>query len=256
MTLLSFQCETAVGAIPKFSASWGPGLHVLVKSVDGSTAALFGALSGSTPARGCTTKLGKGVPWLAVAHIPEAIPWPRDLTVSEALAIAAAARQTALSSVYLLDQFALGGLRKARVRELDPATLRAIALLEAVGSDSVRILLLDEGPLDGRVAPSLLSLLRTRAADGAAVLVAARECGTVRDPASEIVLRSEGRIRVDTRDPVVLSQALAKHTHLRVEQSGGSTLWIENPSTEKAINAINHAVAETRVAIDRLEVAS
>jgi hypothetical protein len=144
------------------------------------------------------------------------------------------------------------------VRELEPATLRAIALLEAVDNAAVRVLLVGDGPLDGRVAPSLFSLLRARAAAGAAVLVAARECGTVPGATSEIVLRHEGssRIRIDTDDPATLAQALAKHAPIHVEQSGRGTLWVTGTGAIEALAAVNKELADAAIAIRRLEVAS
>jgi hypothetical protein len=146
-------------------------------------------------------------------------------------------------------------LAEARLRELDPATLRAIAIVEAMGSDAVRILLLDDGPIDGRVAGTLLPLLRARAAAGAAVLVAASECGTIDDPASEFVHPSANRIRVDTPDPLTLAKALAKCAAIHVEQSGRSTVWIGGPSMVEALGAVEQAIADTRVPVDRLEAA-
>lgn len=260
MNLLRFfspGAKTSLGPIPKFSSAWGPGVHAIVKTPDGSPTALFSAIAGATAARGCVTTLGEDVPWASFAHVPDTIDWPRDLTVSDALTIAAASRD-ATASVDLLNDFSLGHLGKVRVRDLERATLRAIAVLEALRGARTRILLLDEGPIDGRVAPDLSALLHTHAEQGAAVLVAARERGVVVSPTTERPLDADGTVglRIDAGNVDALIVALARFPELRVAKSGKRTLWIASASTDVALHAIHEATRETGIAIDLLEIAS
>ncbi len=258
MALLRFTssgAKTATGPIPKFSIAWDAGVHVIVKCPDGSPTALFGVIAGTTPARGCVTTLGEGVSWTSFAHVPSAIAWPQDLSVGEALRIAATARGT-LASVNFLDTFSLEHLSDVCLRDVDPPTVRAIALLEALLSPSVRVLLLDEGQLDGRVAPDLDALLHERAAAGVAIIAAKSETGAMTKPTSEVLLREQttGVVRIDTDDVDALAVALAQHSGLRMLRSSPRTLWIDSATPETTLQIAHSAIAQSGIAVDRLEV--
>jgi ABC-2 type transport system ATP-binding protein len=160
-------------------------------------------------------------------------PLPDALAVGEVLAMAATLRGEPRSDpAARLAVLGVEALAPRRVGTLAPEEARAVALAEALTSTCVRVLLLDEPRVnvDPRAAAHLPGVLRGRARDGRAVLVATASLRDTGDLADDHVLLRGGtvagragsldelaafspdgvRMRIVTSDPQALLAAVAR----------------------------------------------
>jgi ABC-2 type transport system ATP-binding protein len=167
-----------------------------------------------------------------VAHVPLDVALPEGIVVDEVLDIAAEIRGDARQpAAERLAALGVESLARRPVRTLTRGESRAVALAEALTS-SARVLLVEEPlvSLDPRAISRLPKALRSRANDGAAVVVSTasvRDAGEIGD--HHLLLRggvvvgeaaslaalaeftpSGTRVRVTTNDPAALSAALAR----------------------------------------------
>lgn len=180
MTLVSLSCQ------------WGPGVHTILGTpADGGPLLLALVAGAARPRAGRVRVLGQPpnnpAVRAAIAFVPLVPALPEALRVEEALDVAAALRgDSAGAAAPRLEALGVRALAARRIGTLAPEERRAVALAEATTSESVRILLLEE-PLvdvDPRAAGRLPDLLRARAREGRAILVATaspRDAGELAD---------------------------------------------------------------------------
>ncbi len=201
----------------------------------------------------------------AVAYIPMVPRLPDALRVDEALATAAAIRGDALQPAEVrLGPFELAPLAQRRVASLSPSEARAVAIVEALSSQVVRVVLIDEPliALDGRMAKLLGGALRARAEAGACVLVTTASLRDARDLADELVTFSQGavvaeeasrigavRLRVVVDDARALVAALAGDADVLSLASRGDTVVAVGSSEPRVAAAIARAAGRAGVAL-------
>lgn len=266
------------GARDRGLASRPARLHDVRLSVDaGSVTAIVGTESDGTsllltiaagrarPSRGVVRVAGAppGRARRSIAHVPAAPSLPLELTVARALRQSAALRREPLRDpIERLAQLSIEHLAPARIESLDPAERRSVAMALAVTSHA-EVLLLDE-PFQHLTAPAaarLPTLLRARAAEGAAVLVAtasAAEAHRVADRTFALrrgalaLLESSAAavVRIVLRDVAESEatasarfiQALAAAGSARVISSRGTTVTVEGDSLDALATAVTAAL--------------
>jgi ABC-2 type transport system ATP-binding protein len=172
------------------SLAWGAGVHAVLGASEDGGALLLALVAGAVrPRVGRVRVLGAAATDAGVrkqvAFVGLEPSLPEALRVHEVLALAAAIRQEPpRDAAARLAVLGVETLAVRKVRSLSRPEARAVALAEAVTSSRVRVLLANE-PLvavDPRAASRLPAVLRERAGDGCAVVVAT---GSPRD-ASEL----------------------------------------------------------------------
>jgi len=162
------------------SAGWGAGVHAVVGTPADGGPLLLALVAGAARLRaGRVLVLDRppGDPSVrpAVAFVPLAPCLPEALRVHEALDVAASIRGDPTGhAAERLASLGVQALAPRRVETLAPEEARAVALAEATTSARVRVLLLEEPlvDIDPRAAARLPELLRARAREGRAILVA------------------------------------------------------------------------------------
>jgi ABC-2 type transport system ATP-binding protein len=179
-------------ALGSFTAQWGSGVHAVVGAPQDGGPLLLALAAGDAPARAGRVQVLGGAPAdrrvrTQVAFVPLEPPLPDGLRVREVLALAAAVRgEPPRDPLDRLAVLGLGPLAPRMVRSLSADEARAVALAEAVTSSRVRVLLVDEPlvQMDPRAVARVPELLRDRAREGCAVLVATaslRDAGELAD---------------------------------------------------------------------------
>jgi ABC-type multidrug transport system ATPase subunit len=180
ITLERVAARRAPLALANVSLEWGAGIHTLVgASADGGPL-LLGLVAGATPPRSGRVRVLDGSPADAtvrkqVAYVPLERALPGALDVQEVLAIAAAIRgEPARNAAERLSTLGVESLASRGVRTLSREEARAVAIVEAVTSSRVRVLLIEEPfvALDPRAATRLPGELRARAREGWAIVIA------------------------------------------------------------------------------------
>jgi ABC-2 type transport system ATP-binding protein len=167
-------------ALSLVSLEWGPGVHAVVGGRRDGGPLLLALIAGAARPRSGRVIALEGTPSEAgvrrrVGYVPIAPALPDSMRVDEMLATAAAIRgepaQTAEARLSILGIEAVAR-RAASTLSLEEA--RAVAVAEAVTSAVVRVLLLEEPlmSMDPRATTRLPEVLRARAREGWAVVVA------------------------------------------------------------------------------------
>jgi ABC-type multidrug transport system ATPase subunit len=189
-------------ALARVSLSWGAGSHAIIGArADGGPLLLDLIAGRASPRSGAVRVLG-GAPTDAavrtrIAYVPLEPSLPEALRVHEALALAAAVRgEGATVPSTRLAFLGLETLADRQVGSLSRAEGRAVALCEAVSSSVVRVLLVEEPfvAMDPRAAARIPGVLRQRAADGCAIVVATASIRDAGDLVDDHVLMRRGAI--------------------------------------------------------------
>jgi ABC-type multidrug transport system ATPase subunit len=208
----------------------------------------------------------------AVAYVPRDTCLPDALRVNEVLRLAAALRGEATeaspeSPEARLARFGLEALATRAVRSLSQGEARGVALVEAITSKVVSVLLIEEPfvRMDSRVSPELAKALRARAEAGACVVVSTASVRDARDIADELVTFSEGgivtdfasrssavRLRVVADDPRALVVALAKEVDVLSLATRGETVVASGSNESRLAAAIARASVSAGVSVREL----
>lgn len=179
-------------ALAKLTLSWGPGAHAVVGTAGDGGPLLLSLVAGRERMRSGRVQVLGGRPDDAqvrprIALVPREPTLPESLRVRDVLTVAAELRGDPRSDpAERLAALGVEALAPRPVRTLAPEEAHAVALAEALTSSRVRVLLVEEPlvGLDPRAAPRVPDLLRGRARDGCAVLVATaslRDAGELAD---------------------------------------------------------------------------
>ena len=173
------------------------GVIAIVGAASDGTAALLAIAAGTArAARGRVVVLGSAPSNVAsrIAHVPLAPSLPEAIRVSELVDLAATLRGDAIArSSERLASFGLETLGRRDTRSLSIAEARAVLTCEALTSERVEIVLLEE-PLS-RIAPaSAAAIPRAIRATKAAVVVATASPNEARELAERFAILRQGRL--------------------------------------------------------------
>ncbi len=189
-------------ALSRVSLSWGPGSHAIIGGRTDGGPLLLDLIAGRASARSGAVRVLGGAPTDAavrtkIAYVPLEPALPEALRVHEALALAASVRgELATATATRLVPLGLEMLADRTIRSLSLPEARAVALCEAVSSSAVRVLLVEEPfvAMDPRAAARIPGVLRQRAADGCAIVVATASIRDAGDLVDDHVLLRRGAI--------------------------------------------------------------
>lgn len=282
IALRSVRARSAPLARSSLTVEWGPGLHAIVGSVADGGPLLLAVIAGRERTRaGELRVLGRAPDDVAVrpqlALVPMAPPLPEAMRVHEVLALAAALRgETPTRAEDRLGVLGIEALAPRTVRSLSHDEARAVAMAEALTSARVRVLLLDE-PLvgiDPRAAGRLPALLRERARQGAAVVIATasvRDAGELAD--DHVVLRdgallghaasldaltaftpAGARMRVLASDPLALVAALAREPEIDAVARRDGVVVARGKDARSLAQAVGRAVVAAEVDVTEMRL--
>ena len=257
--------------------AWGVGLHAIVGTVADGGPLLLALVAGRERVRAGELRVLGHAPDDAsvrpqIALVPVVPPLPEAMRVHEVLALAASLRgEPERPAAERLAPLGIEALGPRAVRSLSLEEARAVAMAEAITSTRVRVLLLDEplAGLDPRAAGRLPALLRARASDGAAVLIATasvRDAGELADDhavlqAGALVGQAASldalsaftpagiRMRVLASDPQALVAALAREPEIEAVARRDGVVVARGGSARSLAQAVGRAVLEAGVEI-------
>lgn len=251
------------------------GAHAFVGAGAAGGPLLLAVLAGAAKLRsGEATVLGErpharsDLAWVPVAPL-----LPGALTAAEILALSVRLRggDATRTPLARLEAFALGPIADRRAATLSPPELHALALVAALTSPA-KVLLLEEplGHLDARAAPAMIEAIRSRAGEGACVVVATASerdaralgastwhvrgglCVKADDDRARDFARIKG-IRVLGPDLQRLADALADDVRAQGIAWQGTDLVVKGSDPLALATAIGAEIAATGVTVDMLE---
>jgi ABC-type multidrug transport system ATPase subunit len=203
------------GASARVGSSWianvtvacGAGLHAIVGARDDGGPLLLAAVAGAARVRrGRIRVLGRppsdAKVRRAIARIPMDPALPAALRVAEFLGVAARIRGEApRPAEERLGALGIEALAERAIRSLSPSEARAVALLEAVTSSRVRVLLVEEprAIMDPRAAAYVGAALQNKARGGCAVLIATASLRDASDLADDHTMMRSGSVVAQLR---------------------------------------------------------
>jgi ABC-2 type transport system ATP-binding protein len=202
ITLEAVAARRAPLALGSISATWDAGVHALLGARGDGGPLLLALAAGVERARTGHVRVLGGAPLdgatrTRVGYVPREPALPDALRVDELFAVASALRGEPVGDVHArLAALGVGSLAQRRVRTLTLPEARTVALAEAATSRRVRVLLVEE-PLvgvDPRAVNGISEMLRARARDGAAILVATASVRDAAEVADDFLRLSSGAI--------------------------------------------------------------
>jgi ABC-type multidrug transport system ATPase subunit len=238
IAIASVAARSAPLSRSSLSLRWGPGTHAVVGTIADGGPLLLAVLAGRERVKTGRVEVLGGSPRDAeiarqIALVPALPPLPEELRVDETFALAARLRgETPRPAAERLAVLGIEALAPRAVRSLAREEARAVAMAEALTSERVRVVLVDEplASMDPRAVGILPERLRARASAGCAVIVATasvRDAGEICD--DHVLLRQGAiagqaasldalsaftpggaRMRIVVSDPQALAVALAR----------------------------------------------
>lgn len=224
-------------ALTNLSLEWAAGIHAVVGGIADGGPLLLSLIAGTDRPRAGRIRVLGGEPTDAevrrqIALVPLQPPLLEALRVSEFLEIATAIRgEPPGNPVERLRTLGVEALSDRRVSTLSREEARAVAVVEAVTSSRVRVLLLEEPlvAMEPRAAARLPEVLRARSRAGTAIVLGTASMRDAWELAEDLTLLIEGttvlqapsvdatavspqrsaRIRILTSDARALAGALA-----------------------------------------------
>ncbi len=277
VTLRGVSARTAPLSRGGLTLAWGAGLHAIVGTIADGGPLLLALVAGRERVRAGELRVLGHVPDDAtvrtqIALVPAVPPLPEAMRVHEVLALAASLRgEPERPAAERLAPLGLEALASRSVRSLAPEEVRAVTMAEALTSTRVRVLLLDEplAGLDPRAAGGLPALLRARAADGVAVLIATASVRDAGELADDHVLLHAGtlvgqassldtlsaftpagvRMRVLASDPQALVAALALEPEIEAVARRDGAVVARGGSARSLAQAVGRAVLAAGVEV-------
>jgi ABC-type multidrug transport system ATPase subunit len=247
------------------------GIHALLGSADDGPPAILRALAGEGSYRGSVSVHG-GPPAAVrkrIALIVREVSLPQALRVDEVLALAATIRGDAPSKAEaILAPLGLESLAKRAVSSLGPAEQRAVALAEALASNTVDVLLVEEpfADLEATAGARLASALRAKKGCIVIATASTRDAGLL---AKDFLILERGRpVQVSTfeeahrrvhggsvrfrllfDDARAWLAAAASEPVLRRLALDGDAVVVEGEDPEEVARAIARAIVTSRAAV-------
>ena len=211
-------------ALAAVSLAWEAGAHAIVGGRTDGGPLLLALLAGVARPRSGRVRVLDGSPTdpairRQVAYVALEPALPEAMRVGQVLALAAALRgDEARDPARRLAMLGVDALAERWVASLSREEARAVALAEAVTSDAVRVVLLEEPLLsmDARASGRLPEALRARARDGRAVVIATASMRDACDIADDLVAIRGGRVSPRTACTDALVEAGPEGVELRV----------------------------------------
>ncbi|MDP9036944.1 MAG: hypothetical protein M3O50_19265 [Myxococcota bacterium] len=273
-------------SLSDLSVSWGPGGHALVGASRDGGPLLLAVLAGAARIRSGRARVLEhppGDPAIRprVAFVPLDPCLPEALRVDETLRLASALRgEEPQNAVERLRVLGVEALAPRRSRSLSHEEARAVALVEAITSARVEVLLIEE-PLvavDPRAATRVSELLRARARAGSTVIVATASVRDAVEIADDYVMLSRGttiarasslealvafspngaRLRIAADDPRALQAALGQEQAVEAIARTDGTLVARGRDPIALARAVGRAAVAAGVEVTemRLELPS
>jgi ABC-type multidrug transport system ATPase subunit len=211
-------------ALSGVAVKWDAGAHAVVGGRSDGGALLLAVIAGRVRPRAGKVRVLDGAPTDAavrrqVAMVPLHPALPEAMRVRQVLALAEALRGDPASDPEArLAMLEVEALADRRVDSLSREEARAVALAEALTSEAVRVLLVEEPLLvmDPRAAGLVAQALRTRAAEGRAVVVTTGSMHDACELADDAVTLRAGRVGARTACAETLLEAGADGAKLRL----------------------------------------
>jgi ABC-2 type transport system ATP-binding protein len=211
-------------ALANVSLAWGPGVHSVLAGREDGGSLLFALVAGAArPRSGRVTVLGGAADdpdvRTQVSIVPLDPTLPDALRVDETIGLAAAIRgEPAREPAQRLRVLGIEALAQRPVPSLSLPEARAVALAEGLTSSRVRVLLVEEPlvSMDPRALALLPERVRTRGADGCAIVVLTASPRDAAELADDHVLMRRGAIIARATSIDVLSNSSATGARLRV----------------------------------------
>jgi ABC-2 type transport system ATP-binding protein len=282
ITLEAVAARRAPLTLASITLDWGPGVHAVVGTPADGGPLLLALVAGAARTRkGGILVLGADPTDAAVrvqvAFVPLRPALPDALRVGEVLEVAASVRgEPPRDPVTRLATLGVEALAARAVRDLSDAETRAVALAEATTSTRARVILVEE-PLvgvDPRAEARLPLVLRGRARDGCAVVLATaslRDAGELAD--DHVLLRSGAiagraaspttlapfspsgvRIRVVASDPRALLAALAAEGEVEAVARRETAVVARGRDTTALAEAVGRAVLASGVEVVEIRI--
>jgi ABC-type multidrug transport system ATPase subunit len=198
--------RVSAGRAPRSLANvtleWGAGVHSIVgRAEDGGPLVLVLMARGGRLRAGSIRVLdgapGDGRTRKRVAHVPIEAALPDGLRVDEMLDVATTLRgDPPADATERLAALGIEMLARRSVRSLSHGETRAVALVEALTSRQVRVVLIEEplSAIDGRAAGRLAEALRAKARTGCAVVFTTSSLRDAGELASDHVMMQGGAV--------------------------------------------------------------
>jgi ABC-2 type transport system ATP-binding protein len=272
-------------ALESLSLTWGPGIHAALGSPGDGGPLLLAVMAGAVRPRAGKVQVLMGSPAdkgvrERVAFVPLEPPLPEAMRVGAVLELAATLRgDGAGGAVERLAALGVEALASRRVRSLSREEARAVALAEATTSPQVRVVLIEEPlvGLDPRAAARLSVVLRERAREGCAIVIAtasARDASALAD--DQILLRrgraagygasidlasgaapggaTGARVRIVASDARTLLAALAREPEVHAVAHRDGTVVARGADALALARAAGRAVIDAGVEVIELRV--
>jgi ABC-type multidrug transport system ATPase subunit len=252
------------------------GRHALLGKTTDGVSVLLSCIAGDTrPKRGAITVLG-GTPWSSsvrarVAFVPLGVKLPDVLRVSETITIARSIRKNAaIDPASALAPLGIEALADRRIDTLDASEMRAVALAEALASPSVSVVLIEE-PFVSMAAPAAAALPKALAAKkNACIVISTASAEDASLLADDFLVFEKGklanvtndvrgaksdkpRIRIVADDTRALAAELSKKTEVTRLELADSGVLVEGTDALALASAVNAAIADARVDVQRME---
>lgn len=234
-------------ALEGLSLTWGPGVHAVVGAPADGGPLLLALVAGQVRPRAGRVQVLVGSPAdkgvrERVAFAPLEPPLPDAMRVGAVLELAAALRgDGAAGPLERLAALGVEALAPRRVRSLSREEARAVALAEAMTSPRVRIVLVEEPflGLDPRAAARLPMVLRERAHEGCAVVVATASMRDASALADDQLLLYRGRAVGSGPSFDLLTGATPAGARVRIVTSDARSL-LAALAREPEVDAVAH----------------
>jgi ABC-2 type transport system ATP-binding protein len=237
-------------ALAGVTLNWGQGVHSVIGTQRDGGPLLLALLGGAARPRAGRLRVLEGLPTQAsirkqVARLSLDTALPEALRVGEALAMAAAIRgEPPRSAADRLSVLALEGLETRLLRSISRAEARSVALVEALTSSQVRVLLVEE-PLvgmDTRATGRIPQALRARAQAGCAVIVATASLRDAGELADDHVFLHRGSVVGVTSSLEALAGFSNEGARLRVvtRDLASARALVAAVARENDIDAVEH----------------
>ena len=269
-------------ALANLSLAWGPGAHALVGGAADGGALVLAVVAGATRLRSGRVRVLDGAPTDAgirprIGFVPVQPVLPPAMSVTEVLTLAAAIRREPEQDAEdRLRQLGIEALARRAVATLSPEEARAVAMAEAVTSSRVRVLLIEEPfvALDPRAVTRLPDVVRARAAEGWAVVIATSSVRDAGEIADDHVLLKAGAVvgraasldalagfapqgvllRILAEDPRGLAAALAREECVEAVARRGAAVVARGRDAVELARAAGRAIVVSGARVTEIRV--
>jgi ABC-type multidrug transport system ATPase subunit len=189
-------------SLANVTLEWGAGVHSIIGRPEDGGPLVLALMTRRARLRAGSIRVLDGAPGdrrtrKHVSHVPVVMSLADGLRVDEMLDVAATLREDPpIDATERLATLGIETLAKRSVRSLSRGEARAVALVEALSSRQVRIVLVDEpfSVIDGRAAGRLAEAFRAKARTGGAVVFTTASVRDAGELAGDHVMMQGGAV--------------------------------------------------------------